>query len=339
MFDDRTQPASKRRKQLARERGQVAHSPELTASIGWVVAVATLGALGDKLTLAFTSLIGRAVAVPALVSVDQITAVAQIREQFAVVVWPVLTVLAAYATGAFAAHQVQVRGLWATQLIVPDPARLWLYSRRHGISLSVERTLWALVKTACVVIASVLAVRAAWGDVLRLGGLEGGALVRAAGQVWIRAAWILAGVLLILGLLDYAIRCRRFEITLRTTPHQEREDQRVMQGDPAARAQRFRVARARRSDSIDVLSGASLLLTGVAGLTVVLAGGPPPRRVSVRTSVKGNVGLRFRRLAEANNIPRVEAPDLARRLARRPADDSSITAKLIADLSSIWPIT
>ena len=114
--------------------------------------------------------------------------------------------------------------------------------------------------------------------------------MRAAGQVLSRAAWILAGVLLILGLVDYAIRHRRLEMTLRTTPQQEREDQRVMQGDPAGRAQRFRVARTWRGDSPDVLAGATLVLTGRAGLTLVLAGGPPPRLVSVRTSVKGQRG-------------------------------------------------
>ena len=90
MSEERTQPASKRRQQLARQRGQVAHSPELTAAIGWTVAVATLGALSDKLISGLTSLIDRAMAAPAVVSVDQIAVVAQIREQVAVVIWPLL---------------------------------------------------------------------------------------------------------------------------------------------------------------------------------------------------------------------------------------------------------
>ena len=39
MSEDRTQPPSKRRRQLAREQGQVAHSPELTAAAGWLVVL------------------------------------------------------------------------------------------------------------------------------------------------------------------------------------------------------------------------------------------------------------------------------------------------------------
>jgi flagellar biosynthetic protein FlhB len=127
-------------------------------------------------------------------------------------------------------------------------------------------------------------------------------------------------------------------MALRTTPEQQREDRRVMEGDPAARAQRFRVARSWRRDSPDVLAGASLVLTGPAGLTLVLAGGPPPRLVSVQAATQGAVGFRVRRLAEANKVSVLEAPDLARRLVRRPVAGSVVASKLMAELAAIWPI-
>ena len=57
MSEDRTQPPSKRRRQLARQQGQAAHSPELTAAGGWLAAVVLLGALGDDLALGLTRLV------------------------------------------------------------------------------------------------------------------------------------------------------------------------------------------------------------------------------------------------------------------------------------------
>ena len=90
-------------------------------------------------------------------------------------------------------------------------------------------------------------------------------------------------------------------------------------------------------DSPELLTGASLILSGTAGLTLVLGGGPPPRRVTVRTAVKGHAGMRLRRSAEASKIPQVDAPDLARRLARRPSSRSPLAAELIAELAAIWP--
>ena len=116
---------------------------------------------------------------------------------------------------------------------------------------------------------------------------------------------------------------------LRTTPEQQREDRRVMEGDPAARAQRQSVARAWRADSPELLAGASLLLTGPGGLTLVLAGGPPPRRVTVRTVIKGNAGLKLRRSAEASQVAQVDAP--RSRPPARPSPQARLTARRRAD--------
>ena len=57
MSEDRTQPPSKRRRQLARQQGQAAHSPELTAAAGWLAAVVLLGILGDDLTFGLTNMV------------------------------------------------------------------------------------------------------------------------------------------------------------------------------------------------------------------------------------------------------------------------------------------
>ena len=48
MLEERTQPPSKRRRQQARQHGQVAHSPELTAAAGWLAAVLLIGSLQRK---------------------------------------------------------------------------------------------------------------------------------------------------------------------------------------------------------------------------------------------------------------------------------------------------
>jgi flagellar biosynthesis protein FlhB len=144
-------------------------------------------------------------------------------------------------------------------------------------------------------------------------------------------------VLMLLGLIDYGFCYRRIELMLRTTPQEQREDQRAMEGAPAVRSQRRRVALAWRGDSPELLAGASLLLNGTAGLTVVLGGGPPPKRITVRTAVRGAAGLRLRRSAESGKLRQIESADLARRLAHRPSSRSPIAAELIVELAAIWP--
>ena len=337
MSEDRTQPPSKRRRQMARRQGQAAHSPELTAAVGWLAAVVILGFAGDKLAIALTELVRGSLSHPIHVADDAGAIAAHIRNSIMGLVWPFAAILGGFAGGAFAGHQLQVRGLWATSQIVPDPGRLWRFSKGPGTSTLFVQSTWSLAKGIILVTAAACALGAGWSDFLRQSSLEAPNLAQAAGQIVMRVSWVLAGVLLAAGLVDYLLRYRRFEAMLRTTPAEQREDQRVVEGDPAARAQRRRAARSMRGDSPELLAGAALLLSGPAGLTLVIAGGPPPRRVSIRTVAKGGTGLKLRRLAEENGIPRVDDAALAQRLARRPASGSTIAAELIAELAAIWP--
>jgi flagellar biosynthetic protein FlhB len=220
---------------------------------------------------------------------------------------------------------------------VPDLKRLWPCSSGWNLAARAERSGWSILKAGVLVLGSVWTIRAGWSDVLRQTELEAPVFAQAAGHVLLRLASVLAALLLILGLIDYALRCRKFEAMLRTTPQEQREDQRVMEGDPAARAQRRRVVRSWRGDVPELLAGADLLLCSQGGLTLVLSGGPPPRRVAVRTVAHGNVGLRIRRSAEASQIPQIHAANLARRLAYRPALGSPLAAELMAELTAIWP--
>ena len=114
-----------------------------------------------------------------------------------------------------------------------------------------------------------------------------------------------------------------------------------MEGDLATRSRRMRLARAWRGDAPELLAGASLIVGGTGGLAVVLAGGPPPRRVTVRTVAQGNTGLQLRRSTYAARVPQVDAPELARRLATHAAASSlsltPVPAGLMDELAAIWP--
>jgi flagellar biosynthesis protein FlhB len=324
---------------MAREQGQAAHSPELTAAVGWLAAVMLLGFFGHDLTVALEGAVRESLLRPAELPDDALAVASHVRRLALALAWPMAGILAGFAVAAVAAHQVQVRGLWATSQIVPDAKRLWIFSKNPGLSARLVQSAWSVAKGIVVVAGSVWVFRASWHDLLRQSHLGGPKLAEAAGHIVLRTSWMLGGALLALGTVDYVLRYRRFEAMLRTSPQEQREDQRVMEGDPAARAQRQRVVRAMRGDSPELLAGASFLLNGAAGLTLVMAGGPPPRRVFVRTVAKGGSGLRLRRRAEASGLLQIEETSLAQRLAGRPSAGSAIAAELVADLAAIWPVT
>jgi flagellar biosynthetic protein FlhB len=339
--EDRTQPPSKRRRQLAREQGQAAHSPELTAATGWLVAVLLLGFWGGDLASSLIGIARGAAIGPPVLWIDPATLVAQVRCLVLEMVVPLGIVLAGFTAGAAAAHQLQVRGLWASVLIAPDPARLWIVGRGGGLAAGSERIVWAVIKAVVLVGTSLWTIRAEWIQIECLSDQDFPALAGAVGQLLLHPARVLGLVMLLLGVADYGLCYFRFEAMLRTTPEEEREDRRVMEGDLVLRSQRRRLARAWRGDAPELLAGASLVVGGTGGLAVVLAGGPPPRTVTVRTVAQGNTGLTLRRLSSAARLPQLDAPELARRLALRATASSlagrALPVDLAAELAAIWP--
>ena len=80
---------------------------------------------------------------------------AQVRGLIVGLGWPLAAILAGFAAGALAAHQLQVRGLWATSLDrVPDLSRLWTFSSGPGLAVRAERAGWSMFKAVVLVVAA-----------------------------------------------------------------------------------------------------------------------------------------------------------------------------------------
>lgn len=337
MSEDRTQPASKHRRQMAREQGLVVHSPELTAAAGWLVAVVLLGFWTQDLAGGLAGSIREVLTGPTPVAADPAELSARLRSQFLVVAVPFSIILGGFAAGSIVAHQIQVRGLFAPSHIALDPTRLWNFSGGPGLGAMVERNVWAVVKSAALIGAGIWTIRSVWGDLLRTTQLDIPDLALSAGSILVRQSIVLAAVLVVLGLIDYFLRHRRFEAMLQTTPQQQREDQQLVEGDLSLRSRRRQIANARRGEAAEILAGASLALFGDGGMVVILAGGPPPRKVHVRSALSGEPALRLRRAVTQAKLTRVDAPDLARRLGHKQFASRPIPPSLAEKLAEIWP--
>ena len=149
MSEDHTQPPSKHRRQLAREQGQAAHSPELTAAAGWLVAVVLLGdsagpGEGDGRPGAHCRWRFRRRCRPMRPAS---------RPGF--VAWPGPGLAArvhpgGFAAGALAAHQLQVRGLWLSRFDRSRSGAALDAREGTGVGL-VGNVAWATVKALVVV--------------------------------------------------------------------------------------------------------------------------------------------------------------------------------------------
>lgn len=337
--EDRTQAPSKRRRLLARQAGQVAHSPELTASAGLLAAALALTACGGGLMDALAAVARGPSIDPVPITADAVEVVARVRQCAMIVAWPLGMTLGAFALAAFAAHQAQTGGLWAPGLLAPDPIRLWRPARGEGPGLASQATrgAWSLARAVVVALAAAWVLRGDWPLFERLAAADVANVARASGVALRHLLFTLSAAMLALGLMDFGLRYARFEAMLRMTPDQSREDMRSAEGDPALRARRRRQARAWRLDPAEVLAGATLVVTGPSGLTVVLSGGPPPRPVFVRSAATGPQGDRLRRAAETGNVAHIDNQALARRLAQRRPPAMAVEPELLNTLTPLWP--
>jgi flagellar biosynthesis protein FlhB len=338
MSEDRTQEPSKRRRLEARERGQVARSPELTGAAGLLAASALLGIWGDDLALALIALVRDSWSGDLMISGDSFAVVARVRAATWGVAGPLFGIVGGTLLATIAAHQAQVGGLFAPGLLAPDPSRLWTIrfdEEGSGFTARAGRGMWSVVKAVVVVAVAAWLIRSNLIGLHRLARLDSTALARASGAMMRSTAFALALSTLVLGLVDFALQYRRFESMMRLTPDEHREDLKAADGDPALRSRRRNQAKALRGDAPELFAGASLAVLGTSGLIVVLAGGPPPRRLTIRSSANGATGRRLRKSAEAAKVPLLEAPALALGLARLRTP--IVSPELMAELSAAWP--
>ncbi len=206
MSEDRTQAPSKHRRQLAREQGLVAHSPELTAAAGWLGAVLALGAFRGDLARAMVGLVQGSMMEPSAMATDPAGVASRVRGLVIALSWPLGMILAAFATSAFVAHQMQVRGLWTASLIAPDLGRLWTPGRGPGLGARLGTVVWSVSKAVVIVLVSACVIYSGWGEIQRLSRLEVPEMARTAARSMLHMTEVLAGVLVVLGLMDYGLR-------------------------------------------------------------------------------------------------------------------------------------
>jgi flagellar biosynthetic protein FlhB len=301
-----------------------------------LAAVVLLGTLGDDLALGLVGLVRAPLeAIEVSTTSTPPDLVAQLRDAAWRVVGPGLTIVVGSALVMVAVHQAQVGGLWAPGLLAPDVGRL--LGGGGGFAARAGRGVWSLAKAVVLVALTALVIRSGWAQLVRLTQVEDVALARGAAMLVLRLARWVAVAMLCLGAIDFALCWRRVEDTLRQTPDEYREDLRAADGDPALRARRRRAAQDWRRDGAEVLPGARLLLLGTHGLVVLLGGGPPPGRVTVRQVARGASASILRRQAEEAGLPALAAPALAAHFARGRARGTVMPPDLAQELAEIWP--
>lgn len=316
---EKTEPATPRRRQEARRKGQVARTPELGTALVILACLpavhSLLGSMGDS-AARFTEDVYTYALVP-----DDLTAgtVHRLLTEMAVVavrtVWPVLAL--AFVLGT-ASQVAQVGFLVAGEAVKPKAERInpvqglkRMFSKRAVVEL-----LKAVLKVVLISGICYSLVKGALPLFPQLALLEPLEAVTLVGQLVVRMGLTAGIVLLVIAVGDYAFQ--RFELnkSLRMSKQELKEELRQSEGDPQVRARlRQRQRELAMGRMMADVPKADVVITNPVHIAVALQYDPNAMNAPVVLAKgAGRVAERIKEIAREHRIAVVENVWLARTL-------------------------
>lgn len=333
---DKTEQATPRRKQKAREKGQVARSRELMSSLGAGSMVLLLAAQIDGFVAQWRGLLRHTL--DAAVTSDFTTA-APVSQ------WAGLTVVRCLALVIGLSWLVAMVGavaqggfVFAPEALQPNFSRLSPATRLEQLfSLpSLGRLLKSLLPgTAIVYLAFSVLVRE-WGNVMHLSGRGVTGIANFGLACAFEIAWKSALVLLVWSVADYFIERHKLQSDLRMSRQDLKDEYKETEGHPTVKA-RFRRLRRQvlRKRMLEAVKRASVVITNPSEFAVALEYGPQLPAPTVVAKGRNLLAQQIKETARWHGIPLVENPPLAHALYRAVDVGQSIPPKLYAVVAAV----
>lgn len=317
---ERTEQATPRRRERARQEGRVARSPDLAGATSLVFGLVGLSALGWSILAGLGRVMTSSLGGAGTIGLDPSTvcsiAVA-LAGQVAVMVLPLACLM---GTAGVIVNVLQGGLFFSWQSVAPKWERVdpvaglgRLFSARTLVALLV-----ITAKVGAVLGCGYLALLAEWEGLSQLiGAPPQGVLFRVAGLV-AKTAWWTAVAFLVAGGIDYAYKRWSFDKSLRMTKQEAREEHKELEGDPHIKAKIRGIQRqmAMRRMMREVPKS-DVVITNPTHVAVALrydAGSMTAPRLVAKG--KRKIARRIRQIAEREGVPVVEQPPLARAIEK-----------------------
>lgn len=312
---DRTEQPTPRRREEAREEGQVARSADLTAAASLLAGMLLLKAIGPRMLERMFAMV-RALGEPPQPTVAGLLPWSrQVGLAAAELMLPFLVFLLVVTIAATAVQSGLVLS-WKRLTVKPDRLDPVGGVKRMFSTDSLARLVFGIFKVAVLSAVAWLTIEGRIGSVLATGGGH-------AGSIWVGAASLifdlgvrLALVLLVLGLADYAFQRHKLEQQLRMTKQEVRDELKRMEGDPLIKHRRRQIQQRLALQRIrQEVPRADVVVTNPTEYAVALryeeGAMTAPRVVAKGTDL---LAQRIRQLAQQAGVPIVQRPPLARAL-------------------------
>jgi flagellar biosynthetic protein FlhB len=312
---DKTEPPTARRREEAREEGQIARSVDLTAAVSLLAALLLLKALGPQMLermVGITRALGDRPRLTASGLLPWIKLVGQAAVELTLPFLALLVVLT--VVGAVAQSGLLLT--WKKLGFKPDRVNPVSGFKRLFSSEAAGRLVQGLLKVSIVTGLAYLTIAGQMGSVLSAGGLHPGGVLRASMSLLFDLAVRLGLALLVLGIVDYLVQRWKLERQLRMTKQEVRDELKKMEGDPLIKQRRRQLQARLAMQRIHAeVPKADVVVTNPTEYAVALKYVEALMRAP-RVVAKGKdlLAERIRQVAQQYGVPIVQRPPLARAL-------------------------
>ena len=242
---DKTQDPTPRRRQQAREKGQVAFSQDLSSTLLLFVALVGLLYLGKKIITFFALLIQKQLGLAPQLSINSDYVLATFQGVVGEAATAYIPFLVLLFVSAIFISLLQTGILFNPDKLAPDISRLSpLKGMQRIFSITGFMKLgFGIFKIILVAIVAGVVIYLRRQEIMSLSGLEVSQIAGFLADISISTALWCSAVLLALAILDYAFQKWKHEQDLKMSEQEVRDEMKEMQGDPQMIARRRAVAR------------------------------------------------------------------------------------------------
>ena len=317
---EKTLPASPRKIQQQREKGNVAKSQDLSAGVTLVAAFLALYFLGPA---AFRELLSatRHYFSEAHLPLAGAADVQGLAMQAILAAAPmVLPIMVALLVAGVAANIAQIGFMVSPQAMLPKFERLNPISgfQRFVSMRALVELIKSLAKLSVISYIAYISVRTRTSEILSLTHMSPAAAATIAWDLVLTVWWRVALAIFVIGLFDFAFQRWQYGRDLMMTHHEARQELKEMEGDPQIRQ---RVRQIQRRIAMQRMLGdvpdAEVVITNPITYAVALRYSVDDMESPIVVAKGARImAERIRSIAEENGVPIVEKPELARDLFR-----------------------
>lgn len=336
---ERTEQATPQRIQKARDDGQVARSQELTTFTLLMVAAGGMVFVGGRLMDDLLAIMDSGMRMERELAYQSDLMINRFYELALEALWAIVPLLGLLIVAAFFAPMMMSGWLVSSKALIPDFKRLnpiagfkRIFSV-HGLT----ELLKAIAKSIVVGCVAALVIWSNTDSVLSLIAIPVASGITRAGELLVLSFLFIVAAMIFIVAIDVPFQLWSHAKKLRMTKEEIRREVKESEGDPLVKGRIRSLQReAARRRMMSAVPEADVIVTNPTHYSVALRYKDNTMRAPVVVA-KGVhlLAARIRELGEANRVPILEAPPLARALYHHTDLDQEIPEKLYTAVAEV----